>query len=386
MNAMASVGPWSVAFSVLLMSVVHAGAQGTPDPRGFETWRLAVEAHTAAQRDAPVVELARWSYRELNALLPAVSRLDPDERARLVRKALLLHTDVAIAHRRPAGYDLPPHGPPPMVFADGLSRGGGTATYHWDFARALITRLPAGTPRADIARTFYRATGALMQWWSAHTELEAHLDAARRTLGDDPVLLLQEGTLHQVFAHPRAQAAFEEAARQGGRRRSLTSSRGAMVPVQRSIASERVQAERAFRHALRLEPTLHEARIRLTHVLLDRGRDDEALDELEHVPIESLSPMLSFYLHLVQGRAERALDRLDAARRSFESAQAIVPNAQTPRLALSEVSLALGDHVAAREHLAALSEDSARIEDLWPVLGRTHDGADEMMREMWTGF
>jgi tetratricopeptide (TPR) repeat protein len=225
-----------------------------------------------------------------------------------------------------------------------------------------------------------------MQWWSAHTELEAHLNTARRTLGDDPVLLLQEGALHQVFAHPRAQAAFEAAARQGGRRRGLTPGQGAMLPVRRSIASERVDAERAFRDALRLEPALHEARIRLAHVIHDRGRFDDALDELDRVSVTTLTPMLRFYFHLVRGRAERALDRLDAARLSFESAHAIVPNAQTPRLALSEVTLALGDHVAAREHLAALSEGTASVEDPWPVLGRTHDGADEMMRQMWVGF
>jgi hypothetical protein len=331
------------------------------------------------------VDVARWTYQQLNAVLPAVARLERAERTTLVRRALVLHTDIAIAFRRPTGYDLPPHGRPSMVFSDGRLLAEGAATYHWDFARALITRLPRGPERVDTARTFYRAIGALMQSWSAHPELDAHLAAGERELGPDSVLLLYQGTRQQVFAHPRARAAFDEWRRQTEARLGRGRSTGMLVRDQRSIASLRLEAEKAFRAALELDGSLHEARIRLAHILLDRGRHLEALEQVAATGGTSLSPMLGFYLNLVKGRAERALARLDDARASFEAARVIVPHAQAPLVALSEVALALGDRATAGAYLEALASGSTSDEP-WAMLARTHDGTEEMMRALRAGF
>lgn len=373
------------AIVALLLLPASGAAQTVPEPRGFAAWRSAVESHAAARRDAAVVDLARWGYGDLLAVLPDVGRLEPQERAAVVRRGLLLHTDIAIAHRTVTGYNLPPHGAGSTVFVDGRPVGGGSATYHWDFARALVARLPAGAERTEIARQFYRTTGALMQQWSAHTELNAHLVAAQRLLGDDPVLLLYRGTRHQIYSHPRAQAAFDERRRQAGTR-TMGRSMGASIQDRSSTIFERVSAEQAFRRALELDPSLHEARIRLAHVLADRGRYADAVEQIDRVDATTISRMLGFYLHLVKGRAERALGRLEQARASYESARAIVPTAQAPRLALSEVSLALGDHAAALDYLAGLSADDADREEQWSLLARTHDGAETMLTEMRQTF
>ncbi|MCC7043038.1 MAG: hypothetical protein IT183_04205 [Acidobacteria bacterium] len=360
-------------------------AAQVPPRRDFAAWRDAVESHAAGRRDAAVVGMARWTYRELTAVLADVARLEPDARTRLVRRALVLHTDTAIAHRRGAGYDLPPHGTPWMVFADGKMLAEVSATFHWDFARALITRLPRGAERADTARLFYRATGAVMQSWWAHTELDDHLAAGAREIGPDPVLLLYEGARHHLYAHPRARVAFDEWRRQTEARLVRSRGMGMMVRDQRSVASSQLDAEKALRQALTLDATLHEARIRLAHVLNDRGRHAEAFDQIEAAAAASLSPMLRFYFHLVRGRAERGLDRLQDAQASFESARALMPHAQAPVLALSEVTLALGDQANAREYLAVLS---APVEgsDAWALLARTHDGAEGMLSRMRQEF
>jgi hypothetical protein len=376
-----------VAALVLAMLLVPTGAtqagQAAPQPerRDFAAWRAAVESHAAGRRDAAVVGIARWAYRDLTAVLPDVTRLEPDERTRLVRRALVLHTDTAIAHRRGAGYDLPPHGTPWMVFGDGKMLAEVSATFHWDFARALITRLPRGAERTDTARLFYRATGAVMQSWWAHTELEDHLAAGERELGPDAVLLLYEGTRHHIYAHPRARAVFQEWRRLAEARVGRGRAMGTMVGNQPSVTSSRLDAERALRQAVALDGTLHEARIRLAHVLTDRGRYAEALEQIDAVAGATLSPMLRFYLHVVQGRAQRGLDRLRDARSSFEAARAIVPHAQSLVLALSEIALASGDQAAAREHLEALSLPVAG-NDAWILLARTHDGAEAMMAQM----
>ena len=104
-------------------------------------------------------------------------------------------------------------------------------------------------------------------------------------------------------------------------------------------------------------------------MLTDRGRHAEALEQIDAVAGATLSPMLRFYLHVVQGRAQRGLDRLRDARSSFEAARAIVPHAQSLVLALSEIALALGDQAAAREHLEALSLPVAG-NDAWILLAR----------------
>jgi tetratricopeptide (TPR) repeat protein len=373
-----------LAIVVLLLLPVSGAAQTVQEPRDFAAWRRAVESHAAARRDAAVVDLARWEYGDLLAVLAEVGRLELPERATVVRKGLLLHTDIAIAYRTALGYNLPLHGRGSTLFADGRSIGGGSATYHWDFARSLLARLPAGAERTEIARLFYRTTGAVMQQWSAHTELDAHLAAGLRLLDNDPVLLLYQGTRHQIYAHPRAQAAFDERRRQAGAR--MGRSTGVFIQDRRSTILERVSAEQDFRRALEIDPSLHEARIRLAHVLADRGRYADALEHLGRVPVREISPMLGFYLHLVTGRAERALDRLEEAKASFESARLIVPAAQAPRLALSEVSLALGDHAAALDYLTDLPAEQGSFEDQWSLLARTHDGAETMLTEMREAF
>jgi hypothetical protein len=376
---------WRVtALLVPLLLPAPIAAQTVAEPRDFAAWRSAVESHAAARRDAAVVDLARWPYGDLLAVLPDVARLEPPERAMVVRKGLLLHTDIAIAYRTAVGYNLPLHGRGSTLFVDGRSIGGGSATYHWDFARALLGRLPAGAERTEIARLFYRTTGAILQQWSAHTELDAHLAAGLRLLDDDPVLLLYQGTRHQIYAHPRAQAAFDERRRQAAARMGRTM--GVFIQDRRSTILERVSAEQAFRRALQSDPSLHEARIRLAHVLADRGRFADALEHLDRVGASSISPMLGFYLNLVKGRAERALGRFQEARASFESARTIVPAAQAPRLALSEVSLALGDHAAALDYLVGLSAEQVSLVDQWSLLARTHDGAETMLTEMRETF
>jgi len=373
-----------LAIVALLLLPASGAAQTVQEPRNFAAWKSAVESHAAARRDAAVVDLARWEYGDLLAVLPDVGGLELPERTVVVRKGLLLHTDIAIAHRTAMGYNLPLHGRGGTVFVDGRAVGGGSATYHWDFARALLARLPAGAERTEIARQFYRTTGAILQQWSAHTELDAHLTAGQRLLDDDPVLLLYQGTRHQIYAHPRAQAAFDERRRQAGARRGQPM--GVFIQDQRSVILQRISAEQRFRRALEIDPALHEARIRLAHILVDRGRYTEALEQLNRVAAQEISPMLGFYLHLVKGRAERTLGRLDAARASFESARTIVPAAQAPRLALSEVSLALGDHAAALDYLAGLPADDAGLEDQWSLLARTHDGTEQMLNAMRQAF
>ncbi len=71
---------------------------------------------------------------------------------------------------------------------------------------------------------------------------------------------------------------------------------------------------------------------------------------------------------LFLGRAEEALEHGEAARVAFERASALYPNAQSPRLALSQIARRAGNRPAAQRELqviSALPDDQRRREDPW---------------------
>ena len=68
------------------------------------------------------------------------------------------------------------------------------------------------------------------------------------------------------------------------------------------------------------------------------------------------------------GARRRRVDVTNAARTAFERASALYPNAQSPRLALSQIARRMGDRRAAQRELqiiARLPDDERRREDPW---------------------
>lgn len=373
------------------------GRQGTP-PETWQAWRDALETHTAGALDEPARLVAAWSIEALDAVRDRVRR-QPDA-SRLVRRAVVLHTDIALHHRRADGYDLP-SGPTTMTLvSDGSKVAEASGTFHWSFLRQLIEDLPDSQDRETVARLFYRATAALLQGWNEDPELSAHLAAARRLLRDDPVLLLIEGTQQQMYAGARAQRYYEIRRRQqeAWRPSGVVSSADGRItrgdaatlpPAFPSAASARSRAEALFRQAVRQMPSLAEARLRLAHVLLDRGRTAEAAGELARVVPGSLPPVLGYYAALLDGRLARTTGDLARAEAAFLDAARLVPAAPTPWLALSEVAMAGGRRDLAVERLSDASRVAAIGEptDPWWALERIHvPSADTLVDQMRHAF
>src|SRR5690606_3091612 len=153
-----------------------------------------------------------------------------------------------------------------------------------------------------------------------------------------PELLLYGGTLHQAYADARVQA-FR--AQQRRRRRVPNELQSRMyrrpgigvdeepssTPEERQAhpddarmpsdaSRERKQAEALFRKALERDPGLHEARIRLAHLLIDQGRHEEAMPLLRDALDASLPPFLEYYGALLLGRLHEARGDVAAARDS----------------------------------------------------------------------
>ncbi len=370
----------ALGLAIFVVAATHAQhAELSPNARDVDTWVRAVTQHVPGQHDEAVAYLARWATADLEALLPALVQIAPDEkvRAALVRRALILHADVAMFNRTTTGYTLPPSGPPTYLFADGKETGRMYGTFHWEFGRRLLERLPRGDERQAMARVYYRAVSAVLQVWGEHVELKQHLAVAPGITGNDPVLLMYEGTMHQAYADARAQRYFDELRQvRGLATTGLPSGRGPSTrTVQEPPPTEdgsRANAERLFRRALSDDPDLREARIRLAHVLHDRGRHDDAARELEKLPLVStLPPFLGYYAAMLNGRIALVRRRIDDARGWFEQALTSDPGAQTPRLALSGLATASGDRYVAQRYLLVLTASDA-ADDPWWLLGRIH--------------
>jgi tetratricopeptide (TPR) repeat protein len=224
----------------------------------------------------------------------------------------------------------------------------------------------------------------------------AELGLAESTLGwglklcpDDPDLLLLSGTLHQAYADPRVQ-------RFAGRARTperipfgAPLSRGELAPLAegpRSAEHELALAEASLRRALALQPALGAARVRLAHVLTDRGGNAEAASLAAAALEHGLPPFYESYALLILGRSSARLGRLDDARAAFTRAATLAPAAQAPRVGLAQVALAEGRATAALAQLTSLSNPGhpqSAPDEHWLVYFRVHDpGAETLLTEL----
>ena len=372
-----------------MLLVALAVPSSATQSHDYPNWLEAVETHVPGEPDRAVTRLATWSRGELDDVVAAFGRPPlRNDQLRLLERALVLHTDVAVLNRDARGYRLAAGEGTTILVEDGREVGQMSRTVHWDVARRLIAATPPGTERTRIARDFYRATGAILQQWGELPELIDHLAEGRRLLGDEPVLLLYEGTIHQAYAGPRYQRVFDERIRAAFPRGGAIAMPGGGLPTVRdlppilpSVRGSRSQAERLFRRALAIDPALAEARIRLAHVLGDAGRTSDAAGELTRAGAAATrGGFLDYYASLLRGRFSRTRGQFAAARDAFDHAAALYPDAPSPRLALSELALAQGDHAGSLTWLRdAAPAARTDVDEPWWSLDRLHEPSAEAL-------
>jgi tetratricopeptide (TPR) repeat protein len=372
-----------------------------------EAWTTAVQAHTAGTIDQPLRTIASWPREHVTAVLGRViGRLHrllavpgvpaAQELAELTDTlvlALSLHTDLAIAEREAFVQPSSTSGAAAVILVDGHETRRIQRSYHWVFARRIagaLAALPAESPRI---LAWYRAISAGLQEWGDYDVAAVHLDAGLRLFAQDAMLALYQGTLHQALGDARLQ--------QYVRRRSgddIPTLRRPQVPdrlVERPPASdlrrvpkasqtELEAAEREFRLALSIDPTLHEARIRLAHVLSTLG-DDRGTAETVRPALETpLSPFLEFYAALVLGRSEEHLGRYAEADEAYARAAARFPDAPSARIGRSRVALAQGHAAQALASIAGVTtRGGAQPADPWLHYLRQHDVDGKSLLSAW---
>ena len=347
----------------------------------------AVEQHTPGQVDAALITIRDWTderLRVLQADLVRFLRRNPpleastlklnvrEIRERILRRGAMLHADVAMltptAAPLSAGADDRSSRPSGVLIDDGRPGRLTTGSFHWVLGRQLLGAMPA--PSSDpFVDLWYRATSAFLIAEADYAAAERHLSQARLVIPDNAHVWIASSVPHAYFARPPVQHAASR----------VRIPPGSELQVQ-DERRELQQAQRHLQRALGLDSENAEARLRLGRVLALSQMHEDALRELRIAAALAKEPVQQYYVHLFTGEVESALGQLDSARVSFERAAVLFPDAQTPRLALSELAARRGDAAGATAALQPIvatrrdgradpwwSYDESYARD-WPVL------------------
>jgi tetratricopeptide (TPR) repeat protein len=277
------------------------------------------------------------------------ARRDGDD-SYMLRRAALLHTDVAMVTAgtlSPIESNASESEPSVRVhMVDGETASVGIGEIHWAIGRDLIDEV---RPRPDaMARLWYMATGAWMQREQQYDPV--HLQRARELFKDDAFILFLSGTHAETFASPAIQSALKTAVLPTG-----------LVLKMGNEPSELKTAETMLQRAVQIDPSFPEAHLHFGHVLLARGKPQEAVVELKATVTQD--PLLRYYAQMFLGAAEEALSHPDLARAAYERAAALFPRAQSPALALSALYAGRSDRAAARTAIGPAFDLPVAAED-----------------------
>jgi tetratricopeptide (TPR) repeat protein len=384
----------------------------------LERWDAAVRTHEPGQVDEAldhVVAITLDDRRTLDPamrlFLPALTGRSPDASNELERRVVrrgveasrttgvvpylkrgaMLHLDAAIVGeaKPPAAIGLPPASPGPAaspmlatrrmtVTRDGTILGQTESDWNWPFARSLIELLRSSAPADGFPAEWFHTSSAYMFSRGLYAEALDHLAHAARLLPGDALVLFDRASIAEIQGLPAQQVLLRDAD-MGALRRSRQGT--GSVPRSVTDATRRAarlgipakeeanaDAERLFRRALKADPRLAEARLRLARVLIERKRHEEAAGELKIVLEESRSPFLRFHAYLFSGRAEQALGRPEAAAASVAEAVKLFPTAQSALLAQSQLAVLRADAAGAIDPIGKLPDEpelDLRAGDPW---------------------
>jgi tetratricopeptide (TPR) repeat protein len=224
-------------------------------------------------------------------------------------------------------------------------------------------------------------------------DLTSHLQHAVDVLPDDARMLFDRGCYAELLGLPMHQALLSEGdvvdQRAGGRHSDAapawatpSSTLSLRIP---SAEKTNAEAERLFRRALAIDPSLVEARARLARLLDLRNRHKEAADELKTARAGNPRGVVAFYAHLFAGRVAQTMGQADDASRHYRDALTLFPDAQSALLAASQLALLGADVVATLAPVDRLGAGSAvyTADPWWQYHLCAGRDADDLLKELW---
>jgi tetratricopeptide (TPR) repeat protein len=332
-------------------------------PDRFQQWLAAIDVYQPGDVGKIAIDVSTWTGPELEGVIAdakrharTLAKTDPQRANQILVRGAALHADIARLVpednvRRSAAQKTA------YVVNDGRWLGIRYISLHWQFGRSLLDSVTPEPSAEPAVRAWYLRTSADLLDMGQFAAALDHYARARQIFPADPDILFASGVLHERFGSTSLQAAAVSVAE---------SNRGSAAVA--SGRAEIVRAERFYRDSLTHRPDHIEARIRHGRVLDNLGRPDDACEELRRAIAGGASGHLLYLAELFLGRAEEARGNDEAARAAFERASALYPNAQSPRLALSQIARRAGNRAAAQRELHALAElpgDQNRREDPW---------------------
>jgi tetratricopeptide (TPR) repeat protein len=294
---------------------------------------LRVNARPSSDRSIP--PYTAWQVRRLTELAADYRQRNANDD--IVVRGAVLHGDIAMSDPPPPLAPADGAGEPghiKVLIGDGESLGFNREPIHWEMARALFDLVKGTPPAADVARRWYVATSMWMQHLQQHDTI--HLRHGREMFPDDISLQFLSGSQQETYASAEIQAAAK----------SAVLPQGFFVDVPSESAALR-NAETFFRRVLVIDPHHPETQLHLGHVLLARGKPQEAADELRGLTFGDDERDRRYFTALFLGAAEEGAGHFDQAREAYAQASTIVPGAQSPYVALSALATRRGNRAEA---------------------------------------
>ncbi len=308
-----------------------APAAATARSEAATRYLALVAGHRATPRAEDLDALARISPRELKKTVAAVN-LDAGCAFDCRRAAVLLHTDAA---RR-------------LLGAGDV----GAADEHRTFAVELLRGLRGAPEAADFERLLYHTLGDSELELGRVPDASALFDALVKAYPQDAEAQLARGRADEAGLYilslvARTSRVDQPELSAAGFDFNRYQRSRAGSPIVGGEETYRRSAIERYREALRLEPKLVEAQLRLGRVLWLDGKADEAARELSSVASGS-APEARQLAHLLLSRIEDERGRPAEALAHAEAAVAARPLWQSGRLALADLLLRSGKPEEAR--------------------------------------
>jgi hypothetical protein len=361
---------------LLTPGVTYAGQR--TETQIVRDWIDAVRTHQPGEVDQPLLRIATEEPRNIDLvhrkLRGGLQSLHArvDDRNDILRRAAILHTDIAVLLPEQAAAftqadvtpQIDPYARKPQVISqpdstvlasDGEMVTTANDSAHWWMASELLKGILPSAGADPFVPRWHRAAIAHFEAVQLFGSATYAIARALDVVPNDPWVLFYAGVLHEANASPIIQS----------------------IPITRPTlrrsfafpppAEEWRGAEALFRRSVLAGGPI-EAEVRLGRVLGKLGRHADAVTVLSAVIPRLKDVRLVYLANLFLGAEQGELGHTAEAKAALDRAAALFPTAQAPLVALNEASWHAGDRAGALAALARLQQlpgDSADRTDPW---------------------